>query len=113
MHCRNTLIWVSLIFVVSIASANAARIQINYEYNSVGICQAVTATLDGGSLIGKARLEKLVKGEYYLVREIHYSPSTGRVIYEGLSKFAIGMGMKISEERISGSKVMDIFSTWP
>lgn len=113
MYSNTFSIFVSLLFVATILSADAARIQLEYEYNSVGICQAATATLDDGSLIGKARLETLVKGEYYLVREIHYSPPTGRVIYEGLSKFAIGVGMKISEERIRGSKLMDIFSTWP
>jgi len=113
MRYRNFLISVLLLFVVPIISANAAKVQIDFEYNSVGICQAATATLDNGSLIGKARLEKLVKGDYYLVREIHYSPLTGRVIYEGLSKFAIGIGTKISEERIIGNKVMEIFSTWP
>jgi hypothetical protein len=84
-------------------------VRIDFEYNPVGICQRATATLDDGSLIGRAQLEELVKGKYYLVREIHYSPRTGKVIYIGLSKFAIGLGTKISEEKVSGNKVMEIF----
>ena len=95
-----------------LSQAMAATIQIAYEYNSVGVCSGARATLDG-NVIGEARLERLVKGEYYLVRETHYAPRTGAVVYEGLAKFAIGIGAKIEERPSRGQKVIDIFRDWP
>jgi len=95
-----------------VSQANGATIEIEYKYDSRAICVGARATMDG-ILVGKAYLEDLVKGEYYLVRETHYSPRTGAVVYEVLSKFAIGGGMKIGETRISGQKLMEIFRSWP
>jgi hypothetical protein len=89
-----------------------ATIKITYEYDSRAICVSARATIDD-ILVGKAYLEDLVKGKYYLVREVHYSPQTGSEIYVGISKFSIGGGFKIEENRISGQKVMEIFRTWP
>jgi len=90
----------------------AATLKIEYEYDSRGICVGARATLDG-DLVGKAYLKDMVKSEYYLVRETHYSPRTGDVVYEGESKFAVGFGMKIEEEMLSGQKIMEIFRSWP
>ena len=90
----------------------AATIQIEYAYNEVGVCNSARATMDG-NVIGEARLERLVKGEYYLVRETHYAPRTGAVVYEGLSKFTIGIGAKIDEHPSRGQKVIEIFRDWP
>jgi len=58
-------------------------------------------------------LVELVKGSHFIVREKHYSPRTGTLIYEAISKFAIGAGLKIEETRVSGTKALDIFRTWP
>lgn len=93
--------------------AVAASITIDYEYNSVRVCVGATARLEGdGAIIGKAKLEKLVKGEYYEVRLFHYSRS-GEIIYEGVAKFSIYGGSIISERKVRGEKRVEIFSTWP
>lgn len=95
-----------------LSQAMGATMQIEYEYNAAGVCSGARATLDG-NVIGEARLERLVKGEYYLVRETHYAPRTGAVVYEGLAKFAVGIGAKIEERPSRGQKVLDIFRDWP
>lgn len=91
---------------------SSASLRIEYRYSPVAICESARATV-GGMLVGEAKLLDLVRGQYYLVRETHYLPSSGNVIYEGQSRFAVAGGMKISEETIRGQKVIEIFRSWP
>ncbi len=96
-----------------IQEVSAESITIEYSYSPVGIAQEAVAKLDDGTMIGKAELEELVKGEYYLVHITQYSPQTGSVVYRGRAKFSIYGGMKMQEKKITGNKIAEIFSTWP
>jgi hypothetical protein len=87
-------------------------VQVEYEYDSLGICTRAKATADG-KLVGEATLEEVVKGEHYVVREIHYSLGSGERTYEGYSKYSVYGGMKISEEGVEGQKKREVFATWP
>lgn len=104
------------IIATIIASAkvvHSVTIEIEYQYNSLGICIKAIARGDG-LILGKADMIRLEKGEYIEVKEVHYSTDgSGRIIYEANSKFSIPFGMKIGEEKMFGKKVLELFSSWP
>lgn len=106
--------WSLCALVMAIAMvAQADRIVISYDYNSLGICVEATAKLEEeGLVIGRASLEELVKGSHYRIRIKHYSRSGG-IIYEGIAKYAIASGAKIEERAVKGEKRMEIFRSWP
>jgi hypothetical protein len=89
------------------------ELRIDYQYNSLRICIGATAYL-GKTRVGEATMTDLVKGKYYEVEETHYSPSgSGQIIYRARSRFSIPGGIKISEDRLYGLKVLQIFESWP
>lgn len=90
-----------------------ARVRIEYQHNSLRICVAATAFIDG-RLVGQATMVRLEKGKYIEVKEIHYSlEGPRRMVYEAISRFSIPLGAKISEESVSGAKLLELFRTWP
>jgi len=90
----------------------AEEIIINYEYNPLGICIGAKAFLRNGKIVGEARLIHLERGKYYEVEERHMSQD-GKITYNAISKFSIGLGIKIDEKKIFGEKKTELFSSWP
>ena len=116
---KKILFLAGIFFIISVPMiANGGEIVIQYSYDDHPlVASSANAYQKNGEnrLIGKAKLRQAITEgnyvKYFEVEENHYSPD-GKVIYTCVSKFKPS-GDKISETKLFGNKVYDLFRRWP
>lgn len=84
-----------------------------YAYTSVLILESAKATDRNGRKVAEATFVNLDKESHRIIfRERHFDAS-GSVIFECISAYGVGFGMKLTETPIKGKKERDYFFLLP
>jgi hypothetical protein len=85
----------------------------SFSYSGVMILESARATGGSGQLVAEATMVRIDREARRIIfRERHYS-SDGRVAFECLGSYSIGLGFKLSETETRGTKTREFFFILP